>query len=176
MAQTTHYVTLGIERELFAVPVARVREILDRRDVALLPFAPACLLGIIDVRGQAVPVIDLRVKLGLPPVPATASTRILVLEVTVGGRDLLLGLVAERVFEVTELDGGRLDPPPEAGVAWRPEGVLGVGRRNGAFVIVLDPTRLFADDDISPQTIPAQTIPAQTMPAQATPALSEAAA
>jgi purine-binding chemotaxis protein CheW len=142
----TQFVTLGIDREVFAVPVEAVVEILDMRPMFRVPDAPAYLAGLIDVRGRSVPVIDLRVKLGLPPIAPTASTRIMVLEVPVGGRDLVLGLVADRVFEVTGLDEGRLEPPPDIGNRWRSSTIRGVGRRGESFVIVFDLPRLFATD------------------------------
>lgn len=141
------YVTLGIDREVFAVEVHRVREILDVPPIAKLPNAPAYLLGMIDVRGECVPVIDLRAKLGFPAVDHTSHTRILVLEVEVGTRRLVLGLLADRVFEVTPLDGGGVEPPPEIGVRWRSEYIQGVGRRGDAFVVVFDLTRLFSAED-----------------------------
>src|ERR1700684_4141723 len=103
------FVTLGIEREVFAVPVEAVVEILDMRPMFRLPDAPSYLAGLIDVRGRSVPVIDLRVKLGLPPAEATETTRIMVLEVPVAGKSLVLGLVADRVFEVAPLDDGRIE-------------------------------------------------------------------
>src|SRR5271156_3135074 len=109
------FVTLGIDREVFAVPVETVLEILDMRELFRVPDAPAHLAGLIDVRGRGVPVIDLRVKLGLPAVAVTDGTRIMVLEVPVTGRQLVLGLVADRVYEVAPLDDGRLEPPPEIG-------------------------------------------------------------
>jgi purine-binding chemotaxis protein CheW len=149
MVDAMQYVTLGIDQEVFGIPVASVQEILDMREVSRLPHAPAYLLGLIDVRGRSVPVIDLRRKLGLPPAPATSSTRILVLEVSVDGRDLVLGLVADRVFEVTGLDGDRLEPPPEIGSGWRSACVTGVGRRGEAFVVVFDTVRLFGGDDLA---------------------------
>lgn len=148
MTDDTQYVTLGIDREVFAIPVARVQEILDLCPISRLPHAPPYLLGMIDVRGRGVPVIDLRAKLGLFTAEATSSTRILVLEVTVGGKDLVLGLLADRVFEVTALDGGTLDPAPEIGVRWRSEYIVGVGRRGNAFVVVFDLSRLFAAEDL----------------------------
>jgi purine-binding chemotaxis protein CheW len=148
MTTANQYVTLGVDREVFAVPVERVQEILDMQPIARLPHAPAYLLGMIDVRGRGVPVIDLRTRLGLPHAPVTAATRILVLEVTADGRDLVLGLVADRVFEVTGLDGDRLDPPPEIGARWRSECITGVGRRGDAFVVVFDLSRLFAADEV----------------------------
>lgn len=144
------YVTLGIDGEVFAVAVEQVEEILDLRPISHVPNAPACLLGMIDMRGRTVPVIDLRVKLGLPPAPPTPQTRIVVLDVTAGGRSLGLGLVADRVFEVAELDGGTLEAPPDIGLRWRSDYIRGVGRRGSALVIVLDLERLIAAADAAP--------------------------
>src|SRR6185312_10986776 len=112
-AESDQFVTLGLDDEVFAVPVELVREILDMRQPFRIPEAPAHLAGLIDVRGQAVPVVDLRLKLGLSPRPPSADTRILVLDVPVEGRDLSLGLIADRVFEVTALDPGSIAPPPD---------------------------------------------------------------
>ncbi|HEY0835443.1 MAG TPA: chemotaxis protein CheW [Azospirillum sp.] len=147
MTERPQYVTLGVGHEVFALPVEVVQEILDPRPIARLPQAPAHLLGMIDVRGRGVPVIDLRGKLGLPPASGEA-TRILVLDLPVDGRDLVLGLVADRVFEVTALDEDRLAPPPEIGRRWNSACIAGVGRRNGAFVIVFDLERLLAADAV----------------------------
>ena len=144
----TQFVTLGIDREVFAVPVELVLEILDMREMFRVPDAPAHLAGLIDVRGRGVPVIDLRIKLGLPAAPVTEGTRIMVLEVPVtGGRQLVLGLVADRVYEVAPLDDGRLEPPPEIGTKWRCDYIRGVGRRGDKFVIVFDLGRLFESDE-----------------------------
>jgi purine-binding chemotaxis protein CheW len=142
----TQFVTLGIDRETFALPVETVREILDMCEISKLPNAPQQLLGMIDVRGTAVPVIDLRTKFGLPRIDATSSTRILVLEVPAQNRVTLIGLVADRVFEVTSLDGDRLEPAPETACRWRSEHIAGIGRRAEKFVVVLDLERLLADD------------------------------
>jgi|HubBroStandDraft_1064217.scaffolds.fasta_scaffold362098_2 purine-binding chemotaxis protein CheW len=141
------FVTLGIDREVFAVPVEMVLEILDMRTLFRVPEAPPHLAGLIDVRGRGVPVIDLRIKLGLPGVEVTDGTRIMVLEVPVTGRQLILGLVADRVFEVAPLDGGRIDPPPDIGTRWNSDYIRGVGRRGDNFVVVFDLARLFSDDE-----------------------------
>ena len=146
MQPMTQFVTLGIDRETFALPVETVREILDMCEISKLPNAPQQLLGMIDVRGTAVPVIDLRTKFGLPRIEATSSTRILVLEVPAQNRVTLIGLVADRVFEVTSLDGDRLEPAPETACRWRSEHIAGIGRRAEKFVVVLDLERLLADD------------------------------
>ena len=141
------YVTLGIDREVFAVPVEAVIEILDMRETFRLPEAPAYLAGLIDVRGRAVPVIDLRTKLGVPRAETTSNTRILVLEVPVGERRLILGLITDRVFEVTSLGEQQVEPPPDIGLAWRSDYIKGVGRNDDGFVIVFDLARLFSADE-----------------------------
>lgn len=143
----TQFVTLGVDREIFAVPVETVLEILDMRELYRVPDAPAYLAGLIDVRGRSVPVIDLRVKLGLPAAASTEGTRIMVLEVPLSGRQLVLGLVADRVYEVASLDDGKLEPPPDIGTKWRSEYIRGVGRRGEHFVVVFDLGRLFASDE-----------------------------
>jgi purine-binding chemotaxis protein CheW len=143
----TQFVMLGIDREIFAVPVETVVEILDMRDMFRVPDAPAHLAGLIDVRGRSVPVIDLRVKLGLPAKAVTEGTRIMVLEVPISGGQLVLGLIADRVYEVASLDDGKLEPPPDIGTKWRSEYIRGVGRRGEQFVVVFDLSRLFASDD-----------------------------
>jgi purine-binding chemotaxis protein CheW len=144
---TVQFVTLGIDQEIFAVPVDTVVEILDMRPMFRLPEAPPYLAGLIDVRGRSVPVIDLRVKLGLPATATTETTRILVLEITIEGRPLALGLIADRVFEVMALDVRQVEAPPDIGVKWRSDYISGVGRRAGGFVIIFDLPRLFSSTD-----------------------------
>ena len=141
------YVTLGIGQEVFAVPVELVLEILDMRRVCRIPEAPSYMLGLLDLRGRSVPVLDLRAKLGLPAHSATDATRILVIEVTMNGRPLVLGLVADRVIEVLAMSGGEIEPPPEIGVRWRSEYISGVGHRGENFIIIFDLPRLFSTED-----------------------------
>ncbi len=144
--EPTQYVTIGIDREIFAIEVGNVREILDLQPIARLPHAPAFLVGMIDVRGQGVPTIDLRLKLGLPPTPATEHTRILVLDVPVDGTPLTIGVIADRVIEVTALSDQALEAPPRVGGRWRSDCIQAIGRANGGFVIVFDVVRLFSTD------------------------------
>jgi purine-binding chemotaxis protein CheW len=141
------FLILGIEREAFAVPVETVIEILDMREMFRVPDAPSYLGGLIDVRGRSVPVIDLRLKLGLPALAPTETTRIMVLNVPIDGKQLVIGLVADRVYEVAPLDKGSLEPPPEIGVRWHSDYIHGVGRRGESFVLVFDLPRLFASMD-----------------------------
>jgi purine-binding chemotaxis protein CheW len=147
MREGAQYVTLALGDEVFAVDVVHVREILEMRTISGVPNAPPFMAGMIDVRGQGVPVINLRVKLGLPAVEATEQTRILVLEIETAGQGLTLGLVADRVIEVTPLTERALEPPPEVGTRWRSDYIQAVGRSNGAFVIVFNLSKLFSSEE-----------------------------
>lgn len=145
MTDHNQYVTLGVADELFAAPVTKVQEILDMRAISRLPRAPENFLGIIDVRGQGVPVLDLRLTLGMEPVADTETTRIVVLSVKSSAGSVTLGLRADRVFEVTVLDSETLDPPPAFNARWQDHCIEGIGRRNGQFVTVLDLDRLLGE-------------------------------
>ncbi|WP_375450636.1 chemotaxis protein CheW [uncultured Devosia sp.] len=138
MAEHQQYVTLGVAEEIFAAPVEKVQEILDMRPIARLPQAPSNLLGMIDVRGQGVPVLDLRLTLGMESRSDTENTRIVVLSVDGADGERRLGLRTDRVFEVTILDEAELDPPPAISGNWQGRCIAGIGRRNGRFVTVLD--------------------------------------
>ncbi|MBN9308528.1 chemotaxis protein CheW [Devosia sp.] len=142
MTERAQFVTLGVDGEIFAAPVEKVQEILEMRPVARLPQAPTNLLGMTDVRGEGIPVLDLRLTLGLPEAEDTENTRIVVLNVNGDSAPMTLGLRTDRVFEVTVLDGDELDPPPSVSGDWRVRAVAGIGRRNGRFVTVLDLDRL----------------------------------
>jgi purine-binding chemotaxis protein CheW len=148
-ASVGSYVTLGVGGETFAIDVALVREILDWRPVSHLPYAPPFLVGVIDVRDCTVPVIDLRIKLGLPPTPPTENTRILVLEVDLGERPLVLGLMADRVYEVAEFAATALGAAPDVGVQWNSQYIKALGRLRGEFVIIFDMEKLFTTTEVA---------------------------
>ncbi len=147
MADKTQYLTLGIDREVFGIDIRNVREILDMRPISKLPHAPPFLLGMIDVRGAGYPIVDLRTKMHLPRIAATDSTRIIILDLRLRGRDLCVGFVADRVFEVTGLDDDRTSEAPDVGGRWESKFIAGIGRKGPAFVIVLDLDRLMDSDD-----------------------------
>ncbi|MGK9053736.1 chemotaxis protein CheW [Neorhizobium sp. CSC1952] len=152
----SQFVTFSLGEEIFAVPVEVVREILDHEEPFKIPHGPDYLLGLRDVRGQGVPVIDLRLRLGLSRTVKTPHTRILVLDVPVADRVLVLGLVADRVYEVVPFRGDQIETAPDIGIRWRSDYIAGVVRRNGGFVVIVDLARLFSDSgtaltEMSPQ-------------------------
>ena len=144
MSTMTDVVTFTVERALYGVPVDRVREILDKRPIAPMPNAPSYLLGIIDLRGDNIPVVDLRILLGLPQAEDTAQTRILVTLLSDGTREAIIGLRTDKVIEVTRLDEDILRPLGEAELLrWQGATIAGIGRRNGEVVSVIDLDNLF---------------------------------
>lgn len=154
MGQDRQYVTFGIDRETFAIPVELVQEILDLSAISRLPQAPSYVLGLMEVRGVGMPVVDLRVKFGLEPITPTARTRVIVMESLVSGRTAV-GLATDCVFEVTDLGGLDLQPPPSVGRRWRSDCVTGIGRRGAAFVIILDLERLLEQDEALQEVVAA---------------------
>jgi len=142
----SQFVTFCLGDEIFALPVEVVREILDHEDPFKIPHGPEYLLGLRDVRGQGVPVIDLRLKLGMSRTVKSPHTRILVLDVPIRDRVLALGLVADKVFEVTPFRRDQIEDAPDIGIRWNSDYIAGVVRRDGGFVVIIDLARLFSDE------------------------------
>lgn len=141
------YVTFSLGEEIFAVPVRVVSEILDFAESFRIPNGPDYLLGLRDVRGKGVPTIDLRLKLGLSRTVVTPHTRVLVLDVPLADRTLTLGLVADRVFEVTSLSQDQIEQAPDIGTRWKSDYIVGVARRAEGFVVIIDLAHLLSDED-----------------------------
>ena len=142
-------VVFGLGEEEFALPVTSVREILDHRPAYRVPAAPDWFLGLTDVRGLSVPMVDLRARLGLSPVEPTLTTRILVVDlVGAGDVPLSLGLVVDRVLDVSIFAADMIEDSPGIGGRWRSQQIEAILRRGTGFVALLDPGRLFAADDL----------------------------
>lgn len=142
-------VVFGLGAERFALPVTEVREILDHRPAFRMPDAPAWLLGLTDVRGTSVPMIDLRVRLGMAAAETTLATRVLVVEAPVdGAAPLVVGLVVDRVLDVSSFGAAAVEPSPDLGGRWRSGHVEAILRREDGFVALLDLPRIFAGDDV----------------------------
>jgi purine-binding chemotaxis protein CheW len=153
MAETAQYLTLGLDGETFGISIRNVREILDMRPISRLPHAPHFMLGMIDVRGSGYPIVDLRLKLDLPSVPATDATRIIILDVPVGDRVVGVGFVADCVHEVTDIDEGAMEAVPSVGGRWKSDYIAGIGRKSDKFVIIFDLKRLMAHEGMPGQEV-----------------------
>ncbi|HEX3747323.1 MAG TPA: chemotaxis protein CheW [Bryobacteraceae bacterium] len=149
MTETNQYMTFKLGNELFAIGVAQVREVLEVSQITRVPTSPAYMRGVVNVRGQATPVVDLRLKFGLPPAADTVHTRIIVMELDIDGEGVVLDGVADSVHEVIELDAGAIDPPPRIAMRWRTEFIQGMGKRGEEFIILLDVNRVFSSEELA---------------------------
>ena len=112
-AETAQYITFKLGDESFAINVAQVREVLELPQITKVPTAPDYMRGVVNVRGKAVPVVDLRLKFGLPSTPDTVNSRIVVLELELDGEITVVGGIADSVHEVIELEASQINPPPQ---------------------------------------------------------------
>jgi purine-binding chemotaxis protein CheW len=138
------FLTFSLGDETFAVPVAKVREILDYVPLTQVPQLPAFVAGVINLRGRVVPVIDLRMRFGLALLGQTRDTCIIVLEIEVEGELTEVGALVDGVQEVLTLDAGEVEPPPRFGLGLGSDLLAGLGKRDGRFVIILRPEHLLA--------------------------------
>src|ERR1035441_1609998 len=126
ITETRQYMTFKLGDELFAINVAQVREVLEVPQITKLPTAPQYMKGVVNVRGQSIPVVDLRVRFGLPKGTETVQTRIIVMELALDGEVAILGGMADSVHEVIELEPGNINPPPKIAMRWRTEFIQGM--------------------------------------------------
>lgn len=139
--------TVGLQGEIFALEAAYVREILDLVPITEVPSSEPFINGLINVRGKVVPLADLRVKLGMEQRPPTVDTRIVVIEFTIDGDPAIVGLRADKVYEITEIAAAALEETPRIGMRWRPEYIRCIGKRGDDFIVVLDIERIFSVGD-----------------------------
>ena len=97
MNETSQYMTFKLGGELFAINVFQVREVLEVLQITKVPTAPAYMRGVVNVRGQAIPVVDLRLRFGLPSTEDTVSTRVIVMELDIDGETAVIGGLADSV-------------------------------------------------------------------------------
>ena len=147
ITETAQYITFKLGQESFAINVAQVREVLEIPQITKVPTAPHYMRGVVNVRGKAIPVVDLRLKFGLPSVPDTLQTRIIVIELELDGESTVVGGVADSVHEVIELEPGQVNPPPRIAMRWRTELIQGMGRRGDEFIIILDINQVFSSEE-----------------------------
>jgi purine-binding chemotaxis protein CheW len=135
--------TIGLNSEIFALPAESVREILDMVPVTEVPNARAFVGGVLNVRGKVVPLADLRVMFGMERTPPDTNTRIVVIEVDLEGEPALVGILADKVHDVTEIEGASVEDAPAVGMRWRAEFIRGIGKRGTDFIIIPDMARIF---------------------------------
>ncbi|HAE22530.1 MAG TPA: chemotaxis protein CheW [Spirochaetaceae bacterium] len=147
-ANDNQFLAFGMDGEIFAIPVFKVREVLEYLRPVRLPKTAAFLKGIINVRGTAIPVVDLRVRFGMPELPVSKDSAIIVTEISREGEaSLVIGALTDEVHEVIELDEGSLEPAPRFGGRIDSSFIKNIGKKDDRFVVILDIDRVFSEDE-----------------------------
>jgi purine-binding chemotaxis protein CheW len=149
ISETTQYLTYKLGEEVFALDIAKVREVLDFTTVTKVPRTPEFMRGVINLRGSVVPVVDLRLKFGMSRTEKTVNTCVIIVEVTVDGETTVLGALADSVQEVMDLGPGQIEPAPKIGTTVYHDFIKGMGKQDEHFVIILDIDKVFSVDELS---------------------------
>ncbi|GLH81956.1 chemotaxis protein [Bradyrhizobium sp. SSBR45G] len=134
--QTIQVVMIGLGDEKFALDAAIVREIIDPVPATRVAGAKPFVHSIINVRGNIVPLADLRLRFGMPLTDASTDTRIVVIETQIDNEPVLVGLTADKVYEVTEISRCDTQQTPRVGVSWKSEFIRFITKWRDEFVIV----------------------------------------
>ncbi len=146
---TGQYLSFKLDDEVFALGIFKVREVLDFAKVTKVPQTPEFMLGVINVRGNAVPVMDLRLKFGMTKAETTVNSCIIIMEIEIDGETTVIGALADSVQEVLDLDSDQIEPPPKIGTKLKTKFIEGIGKRDGQFIIILDIDKIFSADELA---------------------------
>ena len=142
------YLTFRLDGEAFATGITRIREVLEYTHVTKVPRMPDYMLGVINLRGNVVPVVDLRKQFDMTIAEVTVDTCIIIIEVNVDGNATVLGALADSVQEVIELKAEQLEPAPSLGTRVDNRFIRAMGKLDERFVIVLDMDRVFSAEQL----------------------------
>ncbi len=144
----TQYLTFVVGDEEYGVRILRAKEIIEYGIVTTIPNAPGYIRGVINLRGSVVPVVDLAVKFGRQASAPTRRSCVVVVEVERDGQRHIMGIMADRVTQVAELPAEAIEPAPAFGTAVRTDWLLGLGRADKRFILLLDTDRVLTDTEI----------------------------
>lgn len=148
VAEATQYLTFLLAGESFAIGILSIKEIIEYDTLTEVPMMPACVRGVINLRGAVVPVMDLLARFGRPSSPVTKRTCIVIVEVQAGEERHVIGVVVDTVNEVLDIDTHDIEPPPSFGANIRTDFIQGMGKVKGRFVILLNVNQVLSIDDL----------------------------
>ena len=146
---TNQYLAFKLDQEIYALDIEQVREVLDFTKVTKIPQMPEFMRGVINLRGGVIPVVDLRFKFNMSATEKTLDTCIIIIEITIDQEVKILGVLADSVQEVMNLDSDQIEPPPSIGTRLDTKFIKGMGKKNDDFIIILDINRVFSSDDLT---------------------------
>ncbi|MBI2419649.1 MAG: chemotaxis protein CheW [Ignavibacteriales bacterium] len=149
IAEVRQYLTFTLDTEMFAVDVEKVREVLDYTTITKIPHMPMYMRGVLNLRGSVVPVIDLRLKFGMPGTERQRNTCIIVLEIQLADELLICGALADAVQEVFEFSPEQIEPAPKLGTKYKADFLQGIGKREEKFILILDIDSVFTTEELT---------------------------
>jgi len=149
ITETTQYLTFRLGDEIFALDISKVREVLDFTNLTKVPRTPEFMSGVINLRGSVVPVVDMRLKFGMPATENTVNTCIIIVEISLDGETTVLGALADSVQEVMDLEPDQIEPAPRIGTRLRTDFIRGMGKQDSNFIMILDIDEVFSADELS---------------------------
>ena len=147
--QQSQYLTFIVGDVEYGIGILRAKEIIEYGTITTVPNAPHFVRGVINLRGRVVPVVDLAVRFGRRPAEVTRRSCIVIVEVDRDGTLDVVGVVADRVSQVAELPPSVIEPPPAFGTGVRTDWLLGLGRAEKGFVLLLDTDRVLTEWDVN---------------------------
>jgi len=131
------------------VEILKVREIIGYMDITAVPQTPAYVEGVINLRGQVIPVMDLRAKFGMEAAEVTGETCIIVVEIVHGTRKLSTGIIVDRVREVLDIRAEAIEEPPAFDAGVNTDFILGMGKVGDSVKILLDIDKVLVQEDMA---------------------------
>jgi purine-binding chemotaxis protein CheW len=143
------FLTFDLAQEEYGLEILRVREILGLMEITPVPKTPDYVLGVINLRGKVIPVVDLRLKFGLPYQEPDERTCVIVVEVATEGDTVHMGIVVDRVNEVVDVKPGEVEPTPSFGVSLDTAFILGMAKVGDKVKILLDIDRVLSSEEVA---------------------------
>jgi purine-binding chemotaxis protein CheW len=138
------YLTFALANEEYGLEILKVREIIGYIDVTAIPQMPPYVKGVINLRGQVIPVVDLRARFGMETADVTDQTCIIVVEIAHGARKSSTGIVVDHVQEVLDIAGGDIEETPQFGAVVNTDFILGMAKVGSSVKILLSIDRVLS--------------------------------
>jgi purine-binding chemotaxis protein CheW len=150
VVEEKQYLTFMLGGEMFSISILCIKEIIWYANLTEVPMMPACIRGVINLRGAVVPVMDLSNRFGKPSTPVIKSSCIVIVEVPTAneGEHINMGVVVDSVQAVLEIPTSEIEPAPSFGAKIRPDFIEGIAKVNGKFVILLNVNRVLSMEEI----------------------------
>lgn len=149
LKQINSYLSFKLGEEVFAAHVSKVLSIMEMTKITKVPRSPEYMKGVINLRGQVLPVVDTRIKFGMSPTEFTKNTCIVVMEVELGEEHVQVGTLVDSVQEVLEITEDQIQPPPSIGSKYQSEFIYGMAKVDEKFIMLLDMDKVFSAEEIS---------------------------